>query len=350
MNRFLWPVILGYSVLVALCFSCKEDRVKPGLAPLPVGVEIPFPDRNPFTAEGIALGRLLFYDPILSKNGRVSCATCHQQEKAFTDGVALSKAGVSGKPLLRHAPSLVNLAWAHDLFWDGGAKDLEAVSFGPLLHTDEMGQELRTLTQTLQQHDQYPKLFKKAFGTDSITSREVSRALAQFLRTLISTNSRYDKYVRQEPGGELTTMELNGLTAFNKYCSSCHAMDLFTDNSYHNNGLDSTFSDENEQMQYGRGRITRLAADIGKYKTPTLRNIALTAPYMHDGRFKTLKKVLEHYSAGVLYSPSLARQLQQGQALGIPLSDAEKESILAFLQTLTDEVLLKQKALANPFE
>ena len=350
MKRHLWPVLLGYSVVVALCFSCKEDRVNPGLAPLPIGLEIPFPDRNPFTADGIKLGRMLFYDPILSKNGMVSCATCHQQEKAFTDRVALSKAGVSGRPLLRHAPSLVNLAWANDLFWDGGAKDLEAVSFGPLLHADEMGQELSTLTQTLQEHDQYPKLFKQAFGTDSITSRTVSRALAQFLRTLISANSRYDKYVRNEPDGALTTMQLNGLTAFNKYCSSCHATDLFTDHRYHNNGLDSTFSIENEQLLYGRGRITRLAADVGKYKTPTLRNITLTGPYMHDGRFQSLEEVLEHYRAGVVPSPTLATQLRQGQVLGIPLSDADKESILAFLQTLTDEGLLKQKALANPFE
>lgn len=316
--------------------------------PANLATSVPYPDRNPLTHEGVALGRMLFYDPVLSKTGTVSCATCHQQEKAFTDGKALTTAGVSGKPLLRHVPSLVNLAWMPGLFWDGGAKDLESLSFGPLTHPDEMGQDLKALAQKLQQHSQYPQLFKKAFGTDSVTSAAITRALAQFQRTLISANSRYDKYVRHETGGDLSELELEGLTLFQEHCSSCHATGFFTDNSYHNNGLDSSFSPDHEALAYGRGRISGTPEDVGKYKTPTLRNIALTAPYMHDGRFQTLEEVLEHYSAGVVYSASLAPELQQQGRLGIPLSPSEKAKLIAFLQTLTDESFIQNSAFSKP--
>ena len=316
--------------------------------PSNLGQSIPQTERNPLTKEGVELGRQLFYDPALSRNGKVSCATCHQQEKAFSDGQAISAAGVTGKRLLRHVPSLVNLAWMNGLFWDGGAKDLESVSFGPLTHPDEMGQDLKILTHKLQQHPQYPQLFKKAFGSDSVTAATIGRALAQFQRNLISAGSRYDKYTRKEDGGELNEMELQGLTLVKKHCSSCHATDLFTDNSYYNNGLDSVFSSESEELAYGRGRISGLPADIGKYKVPTLRNIGITAPYMHDGRFATLDEVLEHYRTGVVISPGLAPQLQQHDQPGIPVSTSEKKAIIAFLLTLTDKDFMSNKTYAAP--
>jgi cytochrome c peroxidase len=292
---------------------------------------------------------MLFYDPSLSVNGKVSCATCHQQEKAFSDGITLTRAGVSGKPLLRHTPSLANLAWMQGLFWDGGAKNLESVSTGPLTHPDEMGQDLKAMVQKLQRHKLYPGLFRKAFGTDSVSSPLVLRALAQFQRTLISANSRYDRYVRKEPGGELTSLELEGMSLFRANCGSCHATDFFTDNSYHNNGLDNSFPAEHEELAYGRGRITRTPADRGKYKTPTLRNIALTAPYMHDGRFHTLEEVLDHYTSGVVESPSLAEQLRPGDRLGIPLSPEQQQKIILFLHTLSDDAFRQNKALSDPF-
>lgn len=291
------------------------------------------------------LGRKLFFDPMLSKNGKVSCATCHQPEKAFTDGIALTSAGVSGKPLLRHVPTLANVAWMEGLFWDGGAKDLESLSFGPLTHPDEMGQNLKELAQKLQQHKVYPALFRDAFGSDSITSAAISRALAQFQRTIISGNSRYDKYVRQEAGGTLTELELKGLVLFREHCGSCHTSDFFTDNQYHNNGLDPAYGEAHEALAFGRGRITRRPEDIGKYKTPTLRNITLTAPYMHDGRFATLEQVLQHYTAGIAMSPTLAPELQQHTIPGIPLTTAEQQAIISFLKTLTDEEFIQNPGL-----
>ncbi|MBX0333108.1 cytochrome-c peroxidase [Pontibacter sp. HSC-14F20] len=311
---------------------------------------IPVPNHNPLTPEGIALGRMLFYDPGLSANGQVSCASCHQQDKAFSDGQALSKAGVSGKPLLRHAPTLVNLAWMDGMFWDGGAKNLEAVSMGPLTHADEMGQNLNSLLLYLRQHRHYPAQFEKAFDTDSITSPLVLRALAQFQRTLISANSRYDRYVRKEPGGKLSSLELQGMALFRRHCDSCHATDFFTDNRYHNNGLDSDFPEDHEQLAYGRGRITGIAQDIGRYKTPSLRNIALTAPYMHDGRFGTLQEVLQHYSSGIKSYATLAPQLQQNGSTGIALSLQEQQQLIAFLHTLTDSTFISNNAYGNPWE
>jgi cytochrome c peroxidase len=345
-------------LLIVLSLAGCEKRLPDIVAPQQVAFipevppnlasSVPMPANNPSTLEGIELGRLLFYDPSLSANGQVSCATCHQQDKAFSDGQALTKAGVSGKALLRHAPSLANLAWMDNLFWDGGIRNLESVSFGPLTHPDEMGQDLKKLVAQLQSHKQYPEQFKKAFGTDSITSPLVLRALAQFQRTLISADSRYDRYVRQEPGGQLTSLELEGMTLFRANCASCHATDFFTDNDFHNNGLDDTFPEENEQLAYGRGRITRSAQDIGKFKTPTLRNIALTAPYMHDGRLNTLEEVLAHYTAGVKRSPTLDPQLQQAGNLGIPLTSEEQDKIILFLHTLTDNTFIQNKAFANP--
>jgi cytochrome c peroxidase len=352
--QLTWAYTLLVSVSLCGLISCKEAaqdvavpvaqtfelEVPPNLA-----ASLPYPERNPPTKEGILLGRMLFYDPILSKNGKVSCATCHQPEKAFTDGRALTTAGVSGKPLLRHVPTLANVAWMQGLFWDGGAKDLESLAFGPLTHPDEMGKNLKELAQQLRQHNKYPALFQKAFGSDSITSAAIGRALAQFQRTIISGNSRYDKYVRKEVGGTLTEPELKGLVLFRQHCSSCHTSDFFTDNHYHNNGLDNTFSDANEALEFGRGRITQAPADIGKYKTPTLRNIALTTPYMHDGRFATLEQVLEHYTTGVTPSPTLAPELQTQGKLGIPLTAAERESIMLFLNTLTDEAFVQNPEL-----
>lgn len=349
--KYSWSYISLLCSGLLLVASCGKHAADPTVemyvfdVPANFASCVPEPERNPATKEGVALGRLLFFDPMLSKNGKVSCATCHQPDKAFTDGKSLTTAGVSGEPLLRHVPTLANVAWMQGLFWDGGAKDLESLSFGPLTHPDEMGQNLKALAVKLQQHQKYPDLFRKAFGSDSITSAAISRALAQFQRTLISGNSRYDRHVRKEPGHTLTDLELEGLALFSTHCSSCHATPFFTDNQYQNNGLDAAYSDANEALEFGRGRISQRTEDIGKYKTSTLRNIALTAPYMHDGRFSTLEQVLEHYSNGIIRSATLAPELQKHGVVGIPLTVAEKESIIQFLQTLTDEAFIKNPEL-----
>jgi len=333
--------IVGVAAIVTACELPAPIAPSPELVQLQVPVNfpapLPQPAHNQATKQGILLGKKLFFDPALSVNGKVSCATCHQPEKAFSDGQALSIAGVSGKALKRHAPALMNLAWMKGLFWDGGAKNLESLSFAPLRHPDEMGQDIVKLVARLQQHPTYPGLFKAAFGSDSITAAALSRALAQYQRTLISANSRYDRYVRNEQSETLTEQELQGLYIFKKNCSSCHATDLFTDNRYHNNGLDNTFPEGDEDLYFGYGRISRKGEDKGKYKTPTLRNIAITAPYMHDGRFKTLEEVLQHYSSGVKWSATLAPELQRHTQPGIPLTTAEQQKLIIFLHTLTDE-------------
>lgn len=345
-RQIFW--VLGL-VAASACHKPETQLPEPYIisAPENLGKTVPFPEKNPFTREGVLLGKKLFYDPVLSGNNKISCATCHQLQKAFTDGFDLSTKGISGNALHRNAPTLQNLAWYKGWFWDGGAKDIESLNFGPIKHKDEMGQDLDELVSELKNKSEYAQLFKAAFPGDSISILSITRALAQFERTLISANSRYDKYVRNE-GGKLNQEELEGLSIFQQKCSSCHATDFFTDFGYHNNGLDSTFPDNFEAIAWGRGRITEKPEDIGKFKTPTLRNIALTAPYMHDGRFKTLNEVLEHYNSGVKNSATLDPVLQRSGKLGIPLSETEKKRIIQFLNTLTDPEFINNPDFSAP--
>jgi cytochrome c peroxidase len=294
------------------------------------------------TAAGVRLGERLFFDPRLSGNDEIACATCHRPELAFGDDVERS-VGASGRPLLRHTPALVNLAWASGWFWDGGAKNLESQVFAPLVSPDEMDQDLDQLLEELRADADYPRAFAAAFD-DGITLANVARAIAQFERTLVFADSRYDRFVRGEPGGELTQEELDGLAAFELHCGSCHVPDFFTDHGYHNNGLDEHFPEDDERIAWGRGRITHDPEDIGRFKTPTLRNVSLTAPYMHDGRFETLQEVLAHYRHGVRVSPTLAPALMDDDgAPGIAMSDAEAGAIIAFLRALTDAALASRR-------
>lgn len=302
--------------------------------PRNLAASIPTPERNPLTVAGIELGRRLFFDPTLSANNQVSCATCHHPDKAFTDGEALGRAGQSGEPLRRNAPTLVNLAWHPGYFWDGGGYDLESQAFAPIKHPDEMGQNLDELLVELAARPPYLELFARAFP-DGLTLPNVVRAIAQFERSLISANSRYDQHVRGE-GVALTDAELDGLAVFRRHCGSCHRPDFFTDHDFHNNGLDEAYPEDHERLAWGRGRITGAEADIGRYKTPTLRNVMLTAPYMHDGRFARIEDVLAHYRSGVKRSPTLAPVLARGGRLGIPLTAADERALIAFLHTLTD--------------
>ncbi|MFN3999234.1 cytochrome-c peroxidase [Algoriphagus sp.] len=296
--------------------------------------DFPQPSRNPLSKEGVFLGKKLFFDPNLSANGKVSCATCHQPNLAFTDGVALSTKGVSGNKLHRHSPPLFNLAWSTTgLFWDGGAIDLESLNFGPITHPDEMAADLKEIVAYLIQDKEYPLLFERAFPESPIQSATISRALAQYTRTLISQTSKYDSWKK----GELTfnSQELAGYQVYQNNCTSCHKEGLFTDLKYHNNGLDETYPDPPalEGLFLGRFRISFDSLDLGAYKTPSLRNITLTAPYMHDGRFETLNEVLDHYQFGVKINHSLAPQLKGGLAL----SQKDRLVLLEFLKTLQDD-------------
>ncbi|ATB43344.1 cytochrome c551 peroxidase [Cystobacter fuscus] len=346
----------AWKLMLALLGACGPgpEAVSPpegGEPVLPLGITfVPAPQDNPSNPEGVALGRWLFYSPLLSGNGRVSCASCHVQSHAFSLDASLATVGVSGRPLVRHAPALINLAWMDGLFWDGGAKNLESLSLGPITHPDEMGQgNLQALMERLASTPEAVQRFEAAFGPGGPTLGQLLRALAQFQRTLVSARSRYDLWRRGEPGGELSALEQAGYGLVRARCTPCHDTELFTDNAYHNNGLDSVWG-EGEDETRGRGRITLEPEDTGRYKTPTLRNVTRSAPYMHDGRFATLDAVLEHYRQGVVPSPTLDIALRGDgqQAPGLSLSDVEKAAVLAFLDTLTDEAFLSDPALGPP--
>lgn len=309
--------------LLALPLFAGEAGEPVAPARVEIAPEVPSPARNPTTDAGVELGERLFFDPRLSGNDSIACATCHRPELAFSDGHVRS-VGISGEPLMRHTPALVDLAWHDGYFWDGGAKDLESQVFGPLTSPDEMGQDLRALLAELRADPEYVALFDRAFD-DGITLANVARAIAQYERTLVSLDSRWDRHARGEPNGALTASERAGQAAFQRACGSCHPLGRFTDHGYHDTGLEPSPSDAHERLAWGRGRITNDRDDIGKYKTPSLRNVAITAPYMHDGRFATLDDVVVHYRSG---------------AMEIDLDDAEARDIVSFLHTLTDRRFL----------
>lgn len=351
--RKAYAVILLMGAGVIACSKADISR-----QPQPVTLQAPagfpaipgMPD-NPLTREGIELGRLLFYDKRLSGTNQLSCASCHRPELSFSDGMALSHIGVSGNPLHRSAPALINLAWAgNGLFWDGGSTNLESQALAPLTNPDEMHQELYELMNELRAVPDYVSRFRFVFNDDQIKTGNIMKALAQFQRTFISAGSRYDKYKRHEPGGNLNDLELQGMQLVQTRCGGCHKGELFTDNDYHNNGIDADFSDNSlEGIYQGRYRITYDPADMGKFKTPTLRNVMLTAPYMHDGRFATIGQLLDHYSSGVKASATLDPQLRQANGQpGIPMSEQEKQAVAAFLNALTDSDFINNPALNHP--
>ena len=364
----LLGVLLGVVALGVA--SCKKEDV-PAAEPtpaaptayaltVPAGFPTPvIPADNPLTNEGVALGRMLFYEKALSSTGTMACGSCHQQSKAFTDGRALA-VGVDGVANPRGTMSLANVLWSTQLTWDGAFTTLETQALKPLENTIELHQPLTAGVAKLQANSTYPPLFQAAFGTKTITNELVLKALAQFERTLISGSSRYDKYKATSAG--FTSDEVAGLRLYFQHiapgvvrgaeCFHCHTEPLMSSNyagQFFNNGLDLTFTDP------GRGGVTGLAVDKGKFIAPTLRNIALTAPYMHDGRFTTLEEVLDHYSDHVqMASPGLDNNLIQGLnnppfGTHMDLTATEKRQVIAFLKTLTDSTFITDKRFSSPF-
>ena len=298
-------------------------------------------DNNPITQEGFDLGKKLFFDPLLSRDNSVSCNSCHQQARAFADSpLHPTSIGIENKFGIRNAPALGNLAFMDEFFWDGGVTHLDFVPINAIESDVEMGETLENVVAKLNDHKEYPHLFKKAFGVDEITSPYMLHALSQFTVMMVSASSRYDKYVLGE--GTLNEEELKGLALFEVKCSGCHSGELFTDFSYRNNGLNTSFEDK------GRALISESNADLGKFRVPTLRNVALTAPYMHNARFETLEEVLDHYGGGMADSPTLDPLFKDGkQIIGIPLTHAEKRQIIAFIRTLTDEAFITDPKFMN---
>lgn len=313
------------------------------------------PADNPLTREGVYLGRRLFYETQLSAGNKISCGSCHQQKLAFTDGKAFST-GVDSIRTDRSAMSLANLLWVRNFFWDGRAGSLEQQAVTPLTAPHEMGQSLEQSAEKLRHTKGYPALFRAAFGMDSLTGDQIVKALSQFERTLISANAPYDRYLEGKYQPDAAT--LRGMQLFmsapapernirGANCGHCHGSPKLHMELFHNNGLDSLPPDA------GREKLTGLAADRGRFRVPTLRNIALTAPYMHDGRFQTLEQVLDHYSEHIISSPSLSPVLRNtSNALGgnsLQLSNSEKKDIIAFLHLLTDSTFISNPQFSNPF-
>ena len=325
---------------ILLVMACRKEDPQVIFVPVgatPYNLIIPsglppmqIPSNNPMTVEGVALGKKLFYDKILSGNNMQACADCHRAEFSFTDPLQLS-IGIDGIPGTRNAMPLVNLGWQPGFFWDGGATTIESQVIGPIQNPVEMHETLENCINELNAHPEYPDLFSAAFGIDEISTPYLMRAIAQFERTMISANSKYDRYVKGEES--LSPQELSGMNLFSDMekgdCNHCHVLgSTFSDFEYRNTGLDSIPVDQ------GRYLITLLESDRGKFKTPSLRNVELTGPYMHDGRFETLEECIEHYNTGFHYTANLDGNL--ASAVKGRLTEQDRLDLVAFLLTLTD--------------
>jgi len=313
-------------------------------------------ETNPLTVEGIELGRRLFYDPIMGRDSAISCAACHKQELAFTDGRSLA-VGIRGQEGSRSAMSIVNLAFNPNGFnWDGSEGKLWEQAIHPVENMLEMDEDWEAVVNRLRSSEDYSRRFRAAFGvsnTREITREMAAKAIAQFEMTIISADSHFDRVVYQNSeffteeeqlgADSLFFVEDVPLDALHPGCGHCHNQPSFGDNLFKNNGLDAVallddFADP------GFGAVSGSRFDNGKFRTPTLRNIALTAPYMHDGRFETLEEVIEEYARG-----GHGVENEDPNITGFPLSEREKAALVAFLRSLTDESLLTDPRYASPF-
>ncbi len=332
------------SVPLALTCGCNASaNAKPvGVAVAiraPLGLPpVPIPAHNPPTASSIALGRKLFYDTKLSKDNSLSCASCHHPKSGFTDARERST-GVGGTTGLRHAPTLVNVAYSPLYFWDGRAKSLEAQVDSPIADALEMNQTHSASVTKLRADPLYKSLFRSAFGTDDINMSRVENALASFERTILSGNSAFDNYQYEGRKEALSPAQIKGLAVFKDpqkgNCAACHTIGphyaLFTDGEFHNTG--EGVGDNEDFSDLGRFQITNLDAERGAFKTPTLRNVAMTGPYMHDGKLKTLKAVVDFYAGRGNSNTYLDKRIST-----IALSGRERSDLVEFLKSLTGEI------------
>ncbi|MEN7548844.1 cytochrome c peroxidase [Rapidithrix thailandica] len=352
------------------CSSSDSEKETPNPKPLLdypeyFGNSFLIPEDNPTDLSRVELGRMLFYEKKLSGDNSMSCASCHQQKQAFTDGKQFST-GIDGIKGSKNAMSIVNLLWQRKFFWNGRANSLEEQALIPIQDPIEMHQSLEGAINKLQGTELYPAKFKEAFGSETITAENIAKALAQFERTLISHNSKYDQYLKgtYKP----TEEELLGINLFFTHpipeiglrggnCGDCHlgaltSGDINDFQGFHNNGLDGE-----TDLAPGLMTVTQQTYDRGKFKAPSLRNIALTAPYMHDGRFQSLEDVLEHYDEHIIKSETLDplileasnEPIHPGEPVKLFLTEKEKKAILAFLQMLTDHEFINDERFSNPF-
>lgn len=353
------PVAI-YLNLPATAYNYSNPSLPAYLQSPPIQGQINTPASNAVTDWGATLGRVLFYDKTLSKNRTISCASCHRQENAFSDFERLSK-GFEGGLTGRNSMSLINAKYYPNgrFFWDQRAATLEQQVLMPIQDLMEMGVTLDTLVKRVQNQPYYPVLFTKAFGSATINSDLISKALAQFVRSIVSYQSKYDQGRQTLPVApapppnaiftNFTIQENRGKEIFlspQNACAACHGTETFTAPDAKNNGLDAVITDR------GFGAVTNNPADNGLFKVTSLRNVELTAPYMHDGRFATLEQVVEHYSNGVKNHPNLSPQLRlpNGQPRLLNLSAEDKAALAAFLKTLTDRNVTSDVKFSNPFK
>ena len=322
---------LALSLWVALTVStlagCADAEFR---VPVPEGFPaLPVPAGNSLSEARVELGRRLFYDKQLSRTKEIACGNCHLADNAFSDPRQFS-VGVEGRTGTRNAPSIVNLAWNTSFFWDGGTPTLEQQVIGPIINPLEMDMKMGDVTDRLAQDPTYVEAFQDAYGTEPIPG-SLTKAIASFMRTIVSGDSRVDRYQHGDRSA-LDESEQRGMAIFSGErgeCFHCHVGFNYTNNAFRNDNLYAVYDD------IGRAKITELEGDVGKFKVPTLRNVALTAPYMHDGSLATLEDVVEHYSTGGVLSPTSDPTIQP-----LNLTGQEKADLVAFLRALTDESLI----------
>ncbi len=294
--------------------------------------------QNPLTAEGFELGRKLFYDGRLSKDGNFACASCHQQFAAFTTYDHNLSHGFNNSFTRRNAPPLFNLAWQKEFMWDGGINHLDLQPLAPITDANEMAETIQNVLNKLKKDTAYRRMFKAAFGDENITTQRMTKAISQFVVMMVSANSKYDKVMRGEDSFNLP--QRLGYEIFKRKCINCHTEPMFTDYSYRNAGLTT----DDYLADIGRMKITNKPADSMKFKVPSLRNAAVTAPYGHDGRFVSLLSVMNFYRNDVVNYSTTDSLLKHG----IPLSNFEIGQLTAFIYTLTDSSFLKDPRFAPP--
>ena len=342
--KFKIIILLVTIVIIGSAFLYDTDAYKPTYLKLVIPKGWPKPSnnifaKNPLTEEGFQLGRKLFYDGRLSKDGNFPCASCHQQFAAFANFDHDLSHGFNNNFTKRNAPALFNLAWMKELHWDGGINHIEVQPLAPITDTLEMAETIESILKKINVDTAYRRMFKAAFGDPLINSQRMLKALAQFTGSIQSYNTKYDKVKRGEDTFNIS--EQYGYNTFKAKCNSCHQEPLFTDNTFRNNGLNSN----RNLADIGRMKITGRPQDSLKFKVPSLRNITKTPPYMHDGRLYTLSQVIEHYRNKINnQQPTIDAVLRKK----IVISNQEKIDLLSFLYTLTDEELMGNKRYEDP--
>lgn len=344
--------ILGLIFFVSLCVAFNNysqsvvgssDRKDTLKIILPVGWPQPNYDfnKNPITKQGFELGRWLFYDPILSADSTISCSSCHLSYTNFTHVDHKLSHGINGLKGTRNALTIVNLAWSKSFMWDGGVNHIEVQPLAPIQSSVEMNSSLDIILPRLQRSTKYKYLFEKAYGPAAkIDSKNFLKALSQFMLAIQSYNSKYDQVKRNEPNVSFTDSENRGYELFKTHCNACHTEPLFTNNEFENNGLEPDI----HLLDGGRIKITGKTKDSLKFKVPTLRNIELSYQYMHDGRYNNLQMVLFHYNHAISNTINLSSLLQKP----MHMTEQDKNDVIAFLKTLTDESFVRNVNYAYP--